>query len=307
MRRASRRCSRPRTADRQAAPLRLCGGRIGATLFASAKESLVHLLRSSVAALVAIMVVGFAAGVRSQTPTQAPSSSDLDAIKKELAAIRAQQEAMQKDITAIKNLLSRQGGAPAGAGPQVPPSLNITGRPSKGSPQASVVMVEFTDFQCPYCASYLASIFPQLDNDYIKTGKIRYVVKNLPLQQIHPQAYQAAIAAMCAADQGRFWEMHDRLFAHQRQLGPDQLEKYASEAGVDKGKFKTCVANRAPEAMIREDMTEATQARVGGTPSFMLATAGADGVSLVPGRIIIGAQPYTTFKSALDSLLANSK
>ena len=263
------------------------------------------LLRSSLVVIVSLFVAGAGTGVGAQS--QAPSSSDLEAIKKELAAIRAQQETMQKDITAIRNLLTRQGGTPAGSGPTVPPALNIAGRPSKGSPQATVVMVEFTDFQCPYCASYRASIFPQIENDYIKTGKIRYIVKNLPLQQIHPQAYQAAIAAMCAADQGRFWEMHDRLFAHQRQLNPEQLEKYAAEAGVDKGKFKSCVASRAPEALIREDMGEASQARVGGTPAFMIATAGTDGGTVIPGRVIIGAQPYTTFKNALDSLLADSK
>ena len=264
-------------------------------------------LRSPLITIVSIILIGLTPGVRAQTQTQPPPASDLDAIRKELAAIRAQQEAMQKDITAIKNLLSGQAQAARPSGPQLPPSLNITGRPSKGSPQATVVMVEFTDFQCPYCRSYVASIFPEIDKDYIKTGKIRYVVKNLPLQQIHPQAYQSAMAAMCAADQGRFWEMHDRLFANQRQLDPDQLQKYASESGADKGKYKSCVASKAPETMIREDVEEASQARIGGTPAFILATAGADGASIVPGRIIIGAQPYSTFKNALDSLLSASK
>jgi protein-disulfide isomerase len=261
----------------------------------------VRLLRSFTVLTVSVAFIGLAAGARGQTQTQTPPASELDAIKKELAALRAQQEAMQRELTTIKNLLAAQAGGRNG--PQIPSSLNIDGRPSKGSAQAGVVLVEFTDFQCPYCGSYVQRTFPEIEKDYIKTGKVRYVVKNLPLQQIHPQAYQAAVAAMCAADQGRFWEMHDRLFANQRQLGSDQLEKYAEQAGVDRGKFKTCVASKSPDRLIREDMDEAMQARIGGTPAFMLATADADGAALTPSRIIIGAQPYTTFKSAIDALL----
>lgn len=257
------------------------------------------LLRSSMVVAFCLLLLSLALGARGQTP----AASDIDAIKKELAAIRAQQAAMQRDITAIKNLLMSQAGG-GKLGPQAPSSINIAGRPSKGSEQASLIMVEFTDFQCPYCGSYVSTIFPSIERDYINSGKIRYIVKNLPLQQIHPNAYQAAVAAMCAADEGRFWQMHDRLFANQRQLGADQLEKYADQAGVDRRKFKSCVAGHAHDAIIREDMDEATQSRIGGTPAFMLATANADGTTVTPGRIIIGAQPYSTFKSAIDALLA---
>ena len=102
----------------------------------------------------------------------------------------------------------------AKAGP--PEKISIAQRPSRGNDVARVVVVEFSDYQCPFCALFFRQTLPQLDQDFIKTGKIKYVFNNVPLDQIHPTAFKAAEAAECARDQGKFWEMHDQIFTNQK-------------------------------------------------------------------------------------------
>lgn len=238
---------------------------------------------------------------------QAPQTSptDLAAIRSELAALRAQQEALRKDVDAIKKLLLAAMGRPDD--PSAETTLDLAGRPAKGSPGAAVVMIEFTDYQCPFCERYFTSSYAQIDRNYVQTGKVRYVVKNLPLDQIHPQAFGAAVAALCAGDQGRYWEMHDRLFGHQKQLEPDQIEAHAAALHLDVPRFKACTGGSDHEAMIRADIKEAMDAGVNGTPVFFLAVAQPGADTVKTSKVIIGAQPYSVFQSEIDALLAQVK
>jgi protein-disulfide isomerase len=174
---------------------------------------------------------------------------------------------------------------------------------AKGSAGTRLVLVEFSDFQCPFCGRHAKQTMPQIERDYVATGKLVYVMRNLPLESIHPDAFRAAAAAECAGDQGKYWQMHEKLFTHQQALSAPDLERYAQEVGVEPAKFKQCVDADAHGAKIRKDLTDAQAAGITGTPTFFLGFAeGGSKVKVV--RRIQGAQPYPVFKAAIDGLLA---
>ena len=148
-------------------------------------------------------------------------------------ALRKELQAMQRQLQQITSLLKARPAQPAAAPqPPLPAELVTDGAPFKGSPDAPLTIVEFSDFQCPFCRRHWQQTYGQLDRDYISTGKVRYVFRHFPLERIHPQALKASEATECAAAQGKFWEMHDRLFANQQALMPADLVKHAQALGL---------------------------------------------------------------------------
>ncbi len=145
----------------------------------------------------------------------------------------------------------------AGPTPENPSIVSIEGGATKGSSDARVTLVEFTDYQCPFCSRHFRDTMPQIDNDYVKTGKIRYVLREFPLESIHPLAFKAAEAANCSGEQGKYWEMHDRLFANQNALAAQQLPSHADAVGLDGQKFKTCLDSGKYAAKLRKDLADA--------------------------------------------------
>lgn len=188
--------------------------------------------------------------------------------------------------------------APAEA--PLPETVRTAGAPALGKADARVVMVEFSDFECPFCGRFTAQTFPQLKAEYIDTGKIRYVFRNFPLEQIHPRAMKSAQAAECAHQQGKFWPMHDRLFTNQQALGDADLDAHAKAVGLNTSAFGQCLPGTVGK--IRSDLDEGSRGGISGTPGFFIGTTGADGNLRVLKRIV-GAQPYANFKSALDEAL----
>jgi protein-disulfide isomerase len=148
---------------------------------------------------------------------------------------------------------------------------------------------------------------PQLQRDYIDTGKLRYVSRDFPLESIHPQAFKAAEAGHCAGEQKAFWPMYTRLFAHQRALGPGDLPGHAQALGLDVPAFERCLASEKYAPRIRQDLADGQKAGVTGTPSFFLGVIQPDGSRVKVVRVLKGAQPYAAFKEAIDSLLAAPK
>jgi len=250
----------------------------------------------------------------SATPAFGQNPAEITAIRNELASLREAVDATRKDVEAIRALLEQAmgprpagsvpGAAAAAAVPNLP--LKIAGRPAKGSPKALVTLIEFSDYACPFCGQYATQVFPQIDRDYVKTNKIRYVFKSYPIAQLHPNAFRAHEAAACAGDQGRYWEMHDRLFADQRTLTLEGFAERAVALGLDAAKLRTCIEGPAHDDQIREDIDEATRGGVRGTPVFVLAFSDPKGEAVKPARVIVGAQPYQAFKEALDALLAQA-
>jgi protein-disulfide isomerase len=240
--------------------------------------------------------------VCSVTPGSAQSSDELRALRKELEAIKEGQVRLQKDVQEIKTLL--QGGRAAAPAPVQPQNVVLTldGDPAKGDGSARLVLVEFTDYQCPFCARHARDTFPRIDAEYVKTGKLRYVTREFPLESIHPHAFKAAEAALCAGDQGKYWEMHGRLFANQRALEPGQLAAHAQAVGLDEATFAQCLAGGTKAAKIRKDLADGAKAGVTGTPAFFLGVA--DGATVKVVRFIRGAQAFASFKEAIDGALA---
>ena len=135
---------------------------------------------------------------------------------------------------------------------------------------------------------------------------LRYVVRDLPLEAIHKEAFKAAEATHCARDQGKYWEMHDRLFANQRQLGREDLSRHAKAIGLDTAAFERCITDGKHAEAINKDLAEAQRLQVTGTPTFFIGVIGGEGSELKATKLV-GAQPYSTFKAAIDRLRAAPK
>ncbi len=146
---------------------------------------------------------------------------------------------------------------------------------------------------------------PQIEKDYIDTGKMKHVFMDFPLP-MHGNAMKASEAALCAGDQGKFWEMHDKLFANQQALGQEGLLKNAEALGLDMTKFKKCLDSGKYAAEIQKEIAEGQKAGVSGTPAFLLGFAEPDG-KVKATKKIVGAQPYASFKTAIDDMLSSKK
>ena len=161
--------------------------------------------------------------------------------------------------------------------------------PALGHPSAPVTIVAFSDFQCPFCAR----VEPSLKEIHKLYGdKVRIVWKDFPLTPIHPEAFKAAEAAHCAAEQGRYWEFHDRLFAHQERLGVEVLKAHASALGMDGGTFARCLDSSRYEPRVREGMEAGQKLGIEATPTMF-----------VNGRIVSGAQPVDVFAKVINEEL----
>jgi protein-disulfide isomerase len=171
----------------------------------------------------------------------------------------------------------------------------------KGADSAQVTIIEISDFQCPYCREFAATTYRQIDSAYVRTGKARILYINLPLST-HREAFGAAEAAMCAGAQGKFWEMHDRLFATQREWSnqtdaTQRFERLAGELRLDMAAWRDCTANDRTASIIVADAMQAAEARINGTPTFILNGRGGQ-------RALSGAVPFDQFARELDAVLA---
>ena len=184
--------------------------------------------------------------------------------------------------------------------PSAPVNIDVTDYPRLGNKNAKVAIVEFTDYQCPFCERLFSDAFPKIKKEYIDTGKVQYMVRDFPLFQIHPQAQKAAEAANCAKDQNKFWEMHDKLFSNQSALQIEDLKKYAGELGLNAGTFNSCLDSGKYTDKIKKDQTDGEGLGVRGTPASFIGTINGNAVN---GSQISGAVPFETFKATIDGLL----
>ena len=231
--------------------------------------------------------------------TQSQTDDEIKALKNEIQSVKAGQEAIQKQLQEITTLLKTR--PVAGAPRDI--VLDISGAPVKGEQNAKVVLVEFSDFQCPFCSRFARDTMTQVQTDYVSTGKIKYVFSDFPLESIHPFAFKAAEAASCAGEQGRFWEMHDRLFANQTALKPEDLPQHADAVGLDKTKFQQCLDGQLRAPSIRKSMAQAGNAGVSSTPTIMVGVAQPNSSKVKVLRVLKGAQPFAAVKDALDNAL----
>jgi len=148
---------------------------------------------------------------------------------------------------------------------------------------------------------------PQIEKAYIETGKVKYVFRDFPLESIHKFARKASEAVWCANDQGKLWEMHERLFANQQQLQPEALGQHAQAVGLDVPAFQACLDSGTYTAKINASLKEGQDAGVRGTPGFLLGYTEADGTAVKAVKFLNGALPFDTFKQTIDQLLNTKK
>lgn len=162
----------------------------------------------------------------------------------------------------------------------------------KGDPNAPVTIIEWSDFECPYCARFYEQAYQQIVSEYIDTGKVKLVFRDFPLS-FHKNAQKAAEAAECAGEQGSFYAMHDKLFGEGVTGGVTTFKKYAAELGLDTDAFNECLDSDSMAAEVAADMQAGIDNGIRGTPGF-----------LINGELVSGAQPFSAFKTVIDAALA---
>ena len=231
-----------------------------------------------------------------------PIGQDVAALKREIDQLKAQQAAMQKDLDAIKSFLQQLIGQ-AQEPKIVDAAVAIAGEPTKGSATAKVTLIEVSDYHCPFCRRHMQMTQPQLDSEYINNGKVQYIFVDYPIEQLHPEAFKAHEAANCAGDQGKYWEMHARLFASPtRDLG--LLVEQAKQLGLDGAALKACVDSGKYAKSVRDSVARMEQLGVNSTPTFLVGVTPAPGQPMRVAKVVKGAVPFAEFKKVLDGLLA---
>jgi protein-disulfide isomerase len=161
----------------------------------------------------------------------------------------------------------------------------------KGDKDASVIIVEWSDFECPFCERFYQQTLPSIEKEYIETGKVKLVFRDFPLG-FHTNAQKAAEAAECAGEQGKYWEMHDLLFGQGVQGGVAGFKQYAKNLGLNSAKFDNCLDSGAMAEEVQKDMADGAAVGIQGTPGF-----------LINGKLVSGAQPFAVFKQVIDAEL----
>ena len=248
---------------------------------------------------VGLLVAGIALGAVGMGQQGASGSSEIADLRKEIEALKTRQQAVEQQLGQLLAALN-QARDPQ---PQQAP-INIANAPTRGRADAKVTMIEFSDFQCPFCGRHVRETMPQIDRDYIQTGKVRYVFRDFPIDSLHPQAPKAHEAVNCAGDQGKYWEMWERLFANPRQLSPAELVEHGRAVGADPIRLKQCLDTGRHAAAVSASVQEAVGLGATGTPIifFGLTEPGSNTVKAV--RVLRGAYPYDRFKQTIDALLA---
>ncbi|MDH3276963.1 MAG: DsbA family protein [Nitrosopumilus sp.] len=188
--------------------------------------------------------------------------------------------------------------------PSQPVKISIDDDPIRGDPNAPITIVEFSDFQCPFCARFHVQTLPFLLEDYIDTGKVNLVYRDFPIQSIHPNALPAAVAAECANEQGKYWEYHDTLF--EKQSGWSRLDsnaviatfsQYATDIGLEQQQFDSCLETGKYLEEVQGDLSDGRAYDITGTPGFFI---GNDQIGFVK---LSGAQPFDAFQRIIDAQL----
>jgi len=226
---------------------------------------------------------------QSQNGVKDRPQGDLAALRTDVRALQAEQQQIISRLDELKQILQGSGQ------PSPVSSLSIRGEMFRGDSAARVAIIEYADFECPWCGEYERSTFPQILSEYIATGKVKYFYRDLPLPG-HARAVPAAIAARCAGEQGKFWEYHDLLFESLGTLPREDLFKAAEELHLDTKQFDSCLSSGKYKSQIDRDFQDGIRAGVFGTPGFF-----------INGVFLAGAQPASAFEKIIEEELHSGK
>ena len=200
----------------------------------------------------------------------------------------------------LEQHLAQPSEAQARATPALTSPLLLQGEPVLGDPNAPLTIVEFSDFECSYCRRFHKQVMPELKRNYIDTGLVRFVHKDLPLP-FHPHALPAAAAARCAGEQNRYWELYSSLFDQQNCLGCKGVLAIAAEAELNTSKLQACMKRDSTLALINANRSEAALHNISATPTFVIGPTQSD--DSLEGEVIEGALPWASFQSTIETAL----
>jgi len=225
----------------------------------------------------------------------------LGAQQKDTGITHEQADAILNELRQIRQLLEKQAAGSAANRPAEPAraKMNMEGAQMLGSKDAPLTMVEFTDYQCPFCQRFHVTVFNEIKKNYIDTGKVRFYSRDLPLDTMHPNAMRAAMSARCAAEQGQFWTLRDMMGANPDKLDMNSIMADAASLNMNTGVFKSCVESEKYKTAIQTDVLEAAKIGADGTPTFVIGKSTPTGVD---GEVLVGAQPYPAFDQKLRQL-----
>jgi protein-disulfide isomerase len=228
-----------------------------------------------------------------------PRADDLVKLKDEVARLNAQQQQILASLDELKRMIK----GPGQAALKPPETMSVAGEPFKGQPGATLAIIEYADFECPFCRRFEHDVYPQIRDNYIATGKVKYFHRDMPLP-FHEGAMPAARAAHCASEQGKFWEMHDSLLGDAASLGAADIDERAGKLGLNVSELDACISSDRFADIIQRSVAEATQMQISGTPTFIIGTLDDQGNLMSVKTTVVGAYPFGTFKAAIDPLLA---
>ncbi len=217
-----------------------------------------------------------------------------------------QGDAILNELKQIRQLLEKQ---QKPAAPQAAPAapervrLKIGKEFALGKSDAPLVLLEYTDYQCPFCNRFYTTTFPELKKQYVDTGKMRFVSRDYPLD-FHPHSMKAAQATRCAGEQDKFWQLKDALMNNYSRLTPELITSLARDTSLDMAKFQACMDAGRYLPEIKEGIAAAQSVGINGTPSFVLGKVTGE---YLEGYRIIGAQPYAAFDAVAKEILAGEK
>lgn len=223
--------------------------------------------------------------------------AELSSMKDDVRKLSRQLSGAIEEIRKIKTAPS----APAAPSELSEVRVSIDDDPIKGDPKASLTIIEFSDYQCPFCRRFHQEVLPSIESEYISKGKVRYVFRDYPLT-FHQQALPAALASNCAGEQGKYWEINNFLFENPTNLDIANILSSAKSLGLSYGEFEKCVNDKKYESEIQKDIEDAKKYGVSGTPSFFIGKT-EEGKEMT-ASYIRGAQPFQVFKARIDKLLS---
>jgi len=245
-------------------------------------------------------VLLFAAATGTIGCAQSPPSAA--ALERQIEELRESYEGIQAELAELKEML-----APVIAQlpqPFRPQEATVAGSPVMGKADAPVTMIEFSDLQCPFCVRYYQQTFPTIVKEFVETDKVRYVVREFPLSQIHPQAQAASRSALCAGNQDKYWEMRGRILDNRERLGDEDLAGYAEATGLDMERWEDCMETEIHAMQVDVDLEAGAQLGVKGTPAFAIGLTDKDDPDkILVTKLIEGAYPFEAFQKAIQELL----
>jgi len=217
-------------------------------------------------------------------------------ILEQLTELRKDVKSLKNDIATMNEKLSNVGkGRIAKVPKQVKLNLGVT----LGDDKAKIAIVEFTDYQCPFCARHSKTVLPKIKKEFIKTGKVKYIMYDFPLG-FHKQAKSASVAARCAGKQEKYWEMHDAIFNSSRNLNNEFYTMTATKLKMNIATFKSCLKDNNIAKAVEANINYGESLGVTGTPKFYIGKVNGDAINQV--IVISGAQKFAAFKRAIDIL-----